>query len=171
MTRNERKRRQKARLEGARQLMALLTAYRERCHWCGELVTPFKRISRHCKPRVTCGGWLVYERQGKTHRVRLATVDHIKPIWRGGTSSEKNIVLACGECNQLRNKLDWIREHQWFDLSQRRRFAEHCLAVQNRMRQKLGLPPGWAPGSDLIVDWKVPESEAMEIWAMCESFK
>lgn len=160
MTQTEKKRRLKARLEGARQLAELLASHDRKCHWCGEAVTPFKEINRHWNPRVEGVGWLVYQRRGKTHRVRLATVDHVKPIWRGGTSSLKNLVLACGECNQLRSQIDSIREHEWSDLSQRRRFAEYCASAKNRMRQKLRLPGPPAPGS-----------EAMEVWQLCESFK
>jgi hypothetical protein len=128
---------QKQRREEARgHFDAVMAAYGGLCHWCGEPVVRFNTLSRHWNPRVV-DGWICYRRRGKDHRVRLATVDHIRPLWRGGSSALKNLVLACGECNQIRNEIDWIREHEWFDFPQRRAFANYCYSIQHRLTQKL----------------------------------
>ena len=35
-------------------------------------------------------------------------VDHVLPVWRGGTSREANLVAACKRCNRAKGaRLDW----------------------------------------------------------------
>jgi 5-methylcytosine-specific restriction endonuclease McrA len=34
-----------------------------------------------------------------------ATVDHVRPRSEGGVDELSNVVIACDDCNQLRNKL------------------------------------------------------------------
>ena len=49
------------------------------CHWCGS------RIS-----------------------FNQATVDHVRPRSEGGADDLANVVVACDDCNQLRNRLNQI---------------------------------------------------------------
>jgi 5-methylcytosine-specific restriction endonuclease McrA len=46
------------------------------CHWCGCRIT-----------------------------FDQATVDHVRPRSEGGADDLSNVVIACDDCNQLRNKL------------------------------------------------------------------
>jgi 5-methylcytosine-specific restriction endonuclease McrA len=52
------------------------------CHWCRCLVT-----------------------------FAQATVDHVRPRSEGGPDDPSNIVIACDDCNQLRNA--WNQSGRW----------------------------------------------------------
>jgi hypothetical protein len=52
-----------------------------------------------------CGVRLVYDGKGLLHNSgepppNLFTIDHVKPVSRGGTQSVKNLKPACYQCNQ-----------------------------------------------------------------------
>ena len=134
----------------------LMARHKGRCHWCGEPVTRLASLSRHWNPRVVNGREIQYRRRGQNFSVRLATVDHIRPLHNGGQSTMTNMVVACAQCNQLRNQIDQLRRVEWYDLAQRRAFAQHCLTIQNRMRQKLR--------------WPEFTEAAIDLWEECEEF-
>ena len=119
-------------------------------------VTRLASLSRHWNPRVVNGREIQYRRRGQNFSVRLATVDHIRPLHNGGQSTMTNMVVACAQCNQLRNQIDQLRRVEWYDLAQRRAFAQHCLTIQNRMRQKLR--------------WPEFTEAAIDLWEECEEF-
>ncbi len=92
---------------------------------------------------------------------RFATVEHLLPRSRGGTSQPGNLVLACRKCNVVRGNLadptqfnlrmdriaaeikreklraEWQAKHQ----EQWERAKAECQAVEQRIRE-IGLDPG-----------------------------
>lgn len=40
-------------------------------------------------------------------RRRLRTIDHLKPLSRGGTNELSNLVLACSKCNGTKGDMTW----------------------------------------------------------------
>jgi 5-methylcytosine-specific restriction endonuclease McrA len=53
------------------------------CYWCGEKMA-----------LVSNGGM----------SPRLMTAEHLKPVWAGGSAVPGNIVAACNECNNKRDR-------------------------------------------------------------------
>ena len=48
-------------------------------------------------------------------RLDLATVDHVRPLGKGGLNSFDNLVTACWECNSiLGDYLDTVRGKRWY---------------------------------------------------------
>ena len=52
-------------------------------------------------------------------RERQATVDHVVPLWRGGSNTIDNLVVCCLPCNSYRNSQDQatdeIRYNLWLE--------------------------------------------------------
>lgn len=42
------------------------------------------------------------------HKPRQATVDHMKPLGKGGSDSVQNMVLACQPCNDEKSDMDYF---------------------------------------------------------------
>lgn len=58
-----------------------------KCHWCG------KKVVRKSKDRAI-----------------LATMDHVKPLSKGGVHHLSNLVLACAPCNSFRGNQDLLQK-------------------------------------------------------------
>lgn len=68
---------------------------------------------------------------GKTYEEHELTLDHVKPLSRGGETLTKNIVCACKSCNQdkgSRNWLQWMR-HRWGPRPKREKMISDHLAA------------------------------------------
>lgn len=88
-------------------LSSLVVRQGYRCYWCDEKIARLHDLNRRgCKIiAIQRGlGRLVYRafENGKTYHARVATVD---PLGRGGGSKKTNLVAACYECNQTRDRL------------------------------------------------------------------
>jgi hypothetical protein len=90
------------RARAQRKMEALLTTHGHKCHWCGERVIYIRSVP--VVDRIKTSHFKLHFRgsKGKVKIVRIATVDHVKPLEEGGDYRLENLVLACGECNQRR---------------------------------------------------------------------
>lgn len=82
-----------------------------RCHWCK---MPIVRVAdaahkSHFKEEAFYVGYYDWK-TGDIVRARKATIDHVVPLSDGGKSDASNLVAACAECNQKRNKDHQIRK-------------------------------------------------------------
>lgn len=59
------------------------------CHWCDEVGTVKWPLLKSGKP----SGWPIFS----------LTVDHLLPLFRGGTHAVSNLVFACRWCNSSRS--------------------------------------------------------------------
>lgn len=90
------------RSKARKQLSRLLALHEHSCYWCkSPLVNvdtiPFGAIYRK-SPTV------VYWKIDDVHYAcKMATIDHLKEISRGGNNEEGNIVPSCGSCNWRRS--------------------------------------------------------------------
>ena len=90
------------------------------------------------------------------NHAQQAAITQAQMLHDGGQSTMVNMVVACAQCDQLRNQIDQLRRVEWYDLAQRRAFAQHCQTIQNRMRQKLR--------------WPEFTEAAIDLWEECEKF-
>lgn len=77
-------------------LMALYRKQRGRCIYCGYLMWPSMP-----QPYSNDIGTM------------LATLDHMKPLSRGGTNKFTNLVAACYHCNNEKGSMDAVEFRQW----------------------------------------------------------
>lgn len=108
----------------------LMSLHRGRCHWCAREVLPARVM--------VARGLMTSEGAPWTPTPvgpALATVDHVQPLWQGGTDSVTNIVLCCWGCNQDRN------------------------TVALRTPEALALTPDWHEGAVAIVRQVGPVSD------------
>lgn len=89
----------------------LMEKHDGKCHWCGEVVIRKRSVSRTAfistdERRVT------FLRHGKRITTRLASIDHIPSLARGGSAELPNLVIACVECNWARNTEQQLRERK-----------------------------------------------------------
>ncbi len=54
--------------------------------------------------RQEIGKGVCYHCRGRFQREEL-TMDHLIPLARGGTTTKKNVVVACKQCNSLKKNL------------------------------------------------------------------
>ncbi len=120
----------------------LLVLHGYRCHWCEEPVVRLRNVSRFAFLRVD-NGFVIFRRHGKPVRVRLATIDHLMPLGLGGSPGPENLVIACAECNQIRNELAQLRLARDDWRAQLHAFADYCRNAQNRLRQRIWPPSEW----------------------------
>lgn len=58
-----------------------------------------------------CGCAVVKAVDHRSHHDRVATVDHIVPLAKGGTSAKSNLVTACRRCNNDKgDQIGWTPE-------------------------------------------------------------
>jgi 5-methylcytosine-specific restriction endonuclease McrA len=79
------------------------------CAYCGRAGNIWKMIlprlyklgsaPKHIKPYLS----LVYRECNNSEHDILMTIDHVIPMSKGGTSSFKNLVTACEDCNQKKD--------------------------------------------------------------------
>lgn len=72
-----------------------------KCHYCGAALVPYGTSENDR---------LYFEPTGDGQRrmkskFRKATIDHVKPLSKGGTCNLQNMVLACFDCNQAKADL------------------------------------------------------------------
>jgi 5-methylcytosine-specific restriction endonuclease McrA len=64
----------------------------------------------------------------------LATLDHVVPLARGGTSAPGNLVSACARCNRLKGDLlpaEFFGRHPWAGLN----FMRYARAVHRALKR------------------------------------
>lgn len=55
------------------------------------------------------------------------TLDHVRPLARGGLTARTNLVPACSSCNLAKghsDALEWFRRHPGWSLEREQRLAE-----------------------------------------------
>ncbi len=81
---------------------------------------------RDCGRRcVYCASFLALE---------LATLDHVIPTARGGTSAPGNLVVACARCNRLKGDLlpaVFFARHPWAGVN----FMRYARAVHRALKR------------------------------------
>lgn len=81
---------------------------------------------RDCGRRcVYCASRLEYD---------LATLDHVIPVARGGTSAPGNLVAACVDCNRLKGNLlphEFFSRHPWAGAN----FMAHARAAHRALKR------------------------------------
>lgn len=103
--RTEQQRRKNALHKAAqRKLRRLFRRYGPGCHWCSCHLILGQGFDRTRIRRET-NSWVWWiDDHGQEQRSRWATADHLLPIRDGGESNIENLVLACGSCNNARQK-------------------------------------------------------------------
>lgn len=97
------KRDKKLRKESSVLLGTLLAMNDGKCNWCGRSLVHLKALPPQ-NVVATDGDWVLFVADNILYRRMVATVDHINPIERGGTSDIDNIVPACRPCNGHRQR-------------------------------------------------------------------
>jgi 5-methylcytosine-specific restriction endonuclease McrA len=78
-----------------------------------------------CRRCVYCGTALQLE---------TATLDHVYPIARGGTSASGNLVTACAPCNRLKGDMlpvEFFARHPWAGAN----FVRYARAVHRALKR------------------------------------
>lgn len=104
----------------------------------------------YCKQRIVChrsydpddiivlDEWVYLKKERQL--VKKASVEHIKPIFYGGTNRYDNLAAACVQCNQERSDIDRTRD---IEMQQRVMFARDEAIRQFRhkpiMQMKRGI--------------------------------
>lgn len=90
-----------------------------------------KRALKHATLR-DCGRRCVYCAVGLPEE--LATLDHVIPVARGGTSSPGNLVAACARCNRLKSDLlpgEFFARYPWAGMN----FVRYARAVHRALKR------------------------------------
>lgn len=74
-----------------------------RCYWCGRTLTNFSDIPER-KRILIKKHKILWRGSGKVKEGWLATIDHVIPRSRGGSSRANNLVPSCHECNNVRSR-------------------------------------------------------------------
>ena len=105
MIKNKREKARNKRLrEEARKyiLPVLLDLFKNKCYWCGEPIE-LRRVVDENHVIEEKHGVISYYKNGIPHIVRLASVDHVKPLSDGGNNKRNNLVPSCWFCNNDRS--------------------------------------------------------------------
>lgn len=90
-----------------------------------------KRALKHAAMR-DCGRRCVY--CASFLPVELATLDHVHPVARGGTSHPGNLVTACARCNRLKGDLlpvEFFARYPWAGVN----FVRYARAVHRALKR------------------------------------
>lgn len=91
--------------KSARRLLRLLKRDKAcKCHWCARRVIPVIQSWKLPIHTLTSTHITLKLKSGRLLKRRLANVDHIKEVSRGGTSDLDNLVMACVQCNHKRSR-------------------------------------------------------------------
>jgi len=105
---------QKRRAARSQFLTPLVAKQDYRCYWCDEKIVRISNLhdreQRSSVVKIIAHqrelGRVVYRAEnGKVYHARVATLDHVCPLGKGGSNSQNNVVAACYECNQTRNRV------------------------------------------------------------------
>lgn len=90
-----------------------------------------KRALKHAAMR-DCGRRCVYCATGLPEH--LATLDHVFPLARGGTSNPGNLVTACARCNRLKGDMlpgEFFARYPWAGMN----FVRYARAVHRALKR------------------------------------
>lgn len=90
-----------------------------------------KRALKHATMR-DCGRRCVY--CAALLAIDVATLDHVFPTARGGTSAPGNLVTACARCNRLKGDMlpaEFFARHPWAGLN----FMRYARAVHRALKR------------------------------------
>ena len=59
-----------------------------------------------CKSTVRFGGTVIKKGESCLAKIRIASIDHIFPISRGGQNNDENLRLLCKNCNSQKGAKD-----------------------------------------------------------------
>jgi len=97
-----RKYRNRSELARRRKLPSLVERHGSKCYWCGEDI----KMRRSIPNETIVGekhGIVNYWDNGVVRTIRLASVDHLKPLSKGGDNRIENLVASCWDCNNNRS--------------------------------------------------------------------
>ena len=86
-----------------------LSVYKEKgyiCLWCGVDIKPLSEIPEEERLDQPKPNMLYWKQGNRIMRTARATIDHIIPLWRGGTNDRDNLAPSCWTCNMKRGRKD-----------------------------------------------------------------
>jgi hypothetical protein len=87
-----------------RRLYLLMNGFTGYCAWCDSPVVVRKWVEDNFPVVFANDDFIVYLRDGRQVKRRVATVDHVVPRSEGGANDLENLLPACGPCNRKRTE-------------------------------------------------------------------
>lgn len=84
---------------------------KSRCHWCKVEIVRLATLRPESVIEIKNGTIRYIDETGAERVKEQATIDHVKPIYVGGTNDLRNMVASCVNCNTKRARaMDLKRE-------------------------------------------------------------